>query len=356
MGNMHRLVILGVLALASSLVAQRPAPPPVPAGQASPSPALPKPAATPGPLQTVPYNADGWPVGVDETASPAAPAAETARKARPAGRDGAGGKRGATADPAGRRQAEEAADPAGADAVPQLASGTQLGSPLLDIYQAVQGPAAWKQVGGVVVWWRLTIYGAQGEEIGVREITHTADTAFAERDRLEHADGRIHGRLGALVFAERNGMPMPTSAELAAQELMLFGMQLRMPWSFGDANGFVVVGKDVEDRSGERFRKVVVEQRPPAGLEVLGPELDPKPRDRYELLYEPSSGTPRELVHRFAFSLQTRRVLLEDWREFGGVRLPFRRLYVDESMRPTTELKILRIEPQRVTERDFRLL
>jgi hypothetical protein len=207
----------------------------------------------------------------------------------------------------------------------------------------------------VVVWWRVTIHGSQGEPIGVRELVHTTDTAFAERDRLEFTDGRVFGRVGAQVYAERSGMPNPTQAEQAQHELMLFGTQLRLPWLFADASTFAVMQKDYEDRQGERLRKIVLERRPPAALEVAGPELDPKPRDRFELLHDASSGLPRELVQRFASSRETRRVLLEEWREFEGVNLPHRRVYVDDSQRATTTLEITRIERQRTSERDFRL-
>lgn len=342
---------------ALTLAAQDPAP-------VRPAPPTPAPAATTErpKVQNVQFDAStGWPVGVEGVdAVPAAAPATTAATATATPLPTAPGKAARAGDGAAKSKGQrvepaESARSAGDDA-PPLASGTQLGSPLLDVYQATQGPGEWRRLGGVVVWWRVTIHGAQGEEIGMRELTHTADSAFAERDRLEFADGRTFGRFGAQVYAERNGMPMPSWAEQAGHDLQLFGMQLRLPWLFGDANTFAVVAKDVEDRGGERLRKVVVEQRPPAGLDVLGPELEPTPRDRYEVLYEPSSGLPREFTHRFAFSLQTRRVVLDDWREFQNLRLPFRRSYVDEAMRQTTVLEILRIEPQRVTERDFRLL
>ncbi len=248
-------------------------------------------------------------------------------------------------------------------AQPVPASGMQLGSPLLEVYQSTRSPAAFKALGGVVVWWRLTIFGAQGEVIGVREVTHTADCAFAERDRLEHADGRVYGRSGAAVFAERQGMPWPTLAEAAQQELMLYGLHLRLPWCFGDAAAFVVTGRDTVDRSGETLQRLRIERRPAAAADLIGPEAEPRPRDGFELLYEPSTGQPREFVHRFASTGQSRRMLLEDWRdvalgerrEGGAVRMPFRRVYVDESLRQTTQLEILRLEGARVAERDFRL-
>jgi hypothetical protein len=301
--------------------------------------------------------ATGWPIVPDAAPAAGAPA-------RPPRADAIGGGAVPAADAgaagnAGTNERKRAPAAPRDDARQPLVSGTQLGSPLLDVYQATGSPGAWKQLGGVVVSWRLTTYGTNGETIGTRDVVHTADAAFADRDRLEHADGRVIGRIGAQVFAERSGMPLPTASEpggpddVHAHELMLFGMQLRLPWLFADANAFAVVGREVEQRSGERLRKIVLERRAANALEQAGPQQDPRPRDRYELLYEPSSGRPRELVHRFAVSLETRRVLLEDWREVGGVHVPFRRVYVDDALRPTTVLQIERIAPEAVTDRTF---
>jgi hypothetical protein len=158
-------------------------------------------------------------------------------------------------------------------------------------------------------------------------------------------------------------MPWPTLTESAQQELMLYGLHLRLPWCFGEPAAFVVEKRDTIDRGGEALARIVIERRRPASAEVIGPELDPQPRDRFELVYEPSTGQPREFVHRFADTMQARRVLLEDWRDVvfgerrdgGAVRMPFRRVYVDESMRQTTQMEILRIESTRTSERDFRL-
>lgn len=309
--------VLTELLLVAGLVAQVPAPVPAPT-----------------PVGGVQFDSGGWPIVADDR--PAVPSGAS-KSATPI--------------------------PAPVPAAPALASGMQLGSPLLDIYQSTRSPAAWKALGSIVVWWRLTIFGAQGEVIGVREVTHTADCAFAERDRLEHEDGRVYGRSAASVFAERQGMPWPTLTESAQQELMLFGLQLRLPWCFGDAAAFVVTARDTIARGGETFARIVIEQRSAGGGDVMGPELDPRPRDRYELVFEPSTGQPREFVHRFASTMQARRVLLEDWRDVaigeprdgGAVRMPFRRVYVDESLRQTTQMEILRIESARTTERDFRL-
>ncbi len=321
-----------------------------------PKPAGPTPVAKatgpqpkPTSLQNVQFDQSGWPIVAETTPLPAA-------TTRPLAKADADHGRAEPRDAARPRPlAESSRAPERADEIPAIASGMQLGSPLLDVYQATHSPGAWKNIGGLVVWWRVTIHGSQGEPIGVREIVHTLDSAFAERDRLEYADGRVFGRIGAQVFAERSGMPNPNQVEGATHELQLFGTQMRFPWLFADASAFAVLGKEVEDRQGERLRKIVLERRPPASLEVSGPELDPKPRDRFDILHDPSNGLPRELLQRFATSRETRRVLLEDWREFEGVNLPHRRVYVDDSMRATTSLEITRMERQRVTERAFRL-
>jgi len=303
----------------------------------------PAPAATP--RQAAPVvqfdPSSGWPIGADDAPVPAAPRGETAPRKDKA----------ATAT---RLDAPAEVAPAPKAEAPNLASGTQLGSPLLDVFQATGAPGEWKKLGGVVAHWRVVVHGPNGDEIGAREVVHTADVVHPDRDRLDHADGRVHGRFGGQVFAERNGMPMPASTEPAALELALFGAQLRMPWLFGDANAYAVVGKTIEERNGERLRKVTVERRPPAHLDTMGPQAAPKPVDRYELVYDPASGVVRELVHRLAETQQTRRVLLEDWREFDGVRLPCRRVYVDEALRPTTVIELTKIERRRVNDRDFR--
>jgi len=314
----------------------------------------PVPSPTPTRIGTVQFDSSGWPIVEGDL--PPTPAPKPAAPA-PTGESRSTTTTSTSTTAAGRAETNGSVtvSETTGEAPNGLVSGTRLGSPLLDVFESTRSPGAFKALGGVVVWWRLTTYGAQGEVIGVREVTHTADCAFAERDRLEYGDGRVYGRSGASVFAERGGMPWPTANDTAQAELALFGAHLRMPWCFGDATTFVVVGRDTATRSGDQLARVVVERRPPVGSEIIGPELDPQPRDRFELLYEPSGGALREFVHRFANSLQTRRVLLEDWRDVSGVRMPHRRVYVDESLRQTTTLEMLRIEQQRTNERDFRL-
>jgi hypothetical protein len=308
--------------------------------------ALPQEPKTPPPesgrIQTVRFDHDGWPIVPDEPRAVTAPVTAPQASPPPAGA------------PVGGSSGRVPPAPVG-ETAPALASGMQLGSPLVPVFQAVRSPAAFRNLGGVAAWWRLSVHGDQGEVIGVREVTHLADCAFAARDRVQHTDGRVFGRDGAVVFAERQGMPWPTLAESAAQELALLGLHLRAPWCFGDASDFVVVGRDAVDRGGRALSRVVVERRPPPGTDVMGPQLDPAPRDRFELLCEPSTGEPRELVHRFANGGQARRCVLEDWREVQGVRMPFRRTYVDEHDRRTTTIDLLRIESTTVAERDFRL-
>jgi len=305
-----------------------------------------------GSLNPVQYDANGWPV-VEVDTPPAQPLGEVAPP-RPAGRDDQPANA-PDADRATARALPQASrQPAAREREP-LASGMQLDSPLHDVFRAIGAPGACKALGGVRVFWRLTIHGSHGEAIGIRELTHSADLGVADRDRLEHQDGRVYGRIDGQVLAERGDIPWPTLRDAAAAELLLFGTQLRQPWCFGDASEYAITDRATVERQGTRLTRLVIERRPPPDEQVFGPEANPQPRDRFELLFEPSTGLPRELVHRFANSQQTRRVLLEDWREVGGVRLPHRRIYVDEALRPTTTLEILRVQRERVGDRDFRL-
>jgi hypothetical protein len=332
---MRPFVMSASLVLSAAVHAQQPAPKPTPA--AAPASSAEAPAKT---QPVVQFDArTGWPIGVDDGPVPAAPPKPAAA---------ANGKGAAVPAPT------PPAAPAAETAAPPLASGTQLGSPLLDVYQPLMAPGEWRRLGGLVVQWRATVHGPNGEVVGVREFVHTADPAHPDRDRIEHKDGRVFVRCGLQVFAERGGMPMPAATEEAARELALFGLQLRMPWAFADANAFAVVGKSTVERNGEKLRKLAIEQRPPHGADLLGPELQPRPRDQFELYHETGTGRLREFVHRFAATEQSRRVLLEDWRESDGVQLPHRRVYLDDGERPTTVLEIVRCERRKVAERDFR--
>jgi hypothetical protein len=293
----------------------------------------------------VAFDAHGFPVGTDESAAPppaAPPAPAPSGEAR-------------TALPAAANSA--AANAAPASTPPAGPIGFDAGTPLLPVFAATGSPGAWKRLGGVQVTWRITVYDPQGAVLGTREVLHTADTNFAARDRLEfQGEGRTYGRLGPSVFAERQGRPWPTWTEPAGQELALFGMHLRLPWLFADTAAYAVTPGGVVDRPDERLQRLLIERRPPLGLDAIGPDAEPAPRDRFELCFEPSGGRPRELVHRFAWpGSGARTVLFDEWEEYRGVWLARRRIYVDDQRRPSTMLQIVAIESAAVTERDFRL-
>lgn len=312
-------------------------------------------------ISPVQYDENGWPIVPDQPARPRlGPAGSGSRTHLPPDRSGEPMPASDHTPSAAFADAGNARDDAGVrgsrhDTGP-IASGMELGSPLLDIFQFTRSPAAFKALAGQTVWWRVTVHGSEGETIGIRELTHTADCTYIERDRLQYdSDGRVYGRYGASLYAERQSMPWPSDAERGGHELAVFGTQLRMPFCFGDGITYGVLQAGTVNRGGERLRRVLLERRPLQGSGLMGPELDPRPRDQFEIIYEPGTGRPRELVHRFAQSQGARRVVFEDWREFQGVRIPYKRVYVDETLKRTTTLEILDISPQQVTERTFRL-
>jgi hypothetical protein len=314
----------------------------------TPQPAPPAPAGPAPRVAVVEFDQNGFPLVHD---APERPLVQPPANAKPT----------AVAAPAAATAgANAAAAPAAAtprSPVVPLASGMAAGSPLLPVFQAVQAPGNFRRLGTVQVWWRITVHDELGAPIGMREVTHTADLDKAAVDRLEfHHDGRIYGRSGASVFAERQGRPWPTWRDSAAQELACFGLHLRAPWCFGDGEAFVVVAEELLARGSERMRRIAVERRQPADQAPIGPELVPARRDRFELWCDLTTNRPRELVHEFAFpGSGARRVLLDDWEEFEGVPLPRRRTYVDEQQRPTTVLQITNMQRVKASDRDFRL-
>jgi hypothetical protein len=230
-------------------------------------------------------------------------------------------------------------------------------SPLQRAFEVVQSPAAFAALEGVAVRWRITVYGPQGEALGARELTQTADLAHADRDRLEHADGRTCGRIGGEVFAERQGAPWPTLAPAATHELALFGLLLRTPWVFADRQRFDELGTDTVVRGGEPLARVRLQRHTDDA--ALGPVPQTAPVDQFVLWCDPASRLPRELEYTLAASGQSRRVRFEDWRavpDEGGPQLPFRRVFVDAQGRATTVLEIVSLKAGvDVGEREFRL-
>lgn len=272
----------------------------------------PKPAATgvPG----VPFDERGWPV-VDERPAPDRVAAAP-RDERPA------------------------------------PGGT---SPFPAMFESLGTPRDLAALGTVTAWWRLTVHGPQGESIGIRELTHLADLRAPDRDRIDYGDGRVAGRSGATVFAQRFGTPWPTLLEPARAELELLGMHLRAPWLFTDERRFAVTDTQPAKDAQLPLARVWLMRRP-ADAPVEGPALVPPIVDRFELLCPAAAGPPAELVHQFASSGARRRIRFEDWRAVGGVKVAFRRVYVDDGGRPTTTLELLRVESTpSASDRDFRL-
>jgi hypothetical protein len=228
------------------------------------------------------------------------------------------------------------------------------GNELAEVFNSIRSPAAFRSLGGVTVCWHLTVFGPRGETIGTREVIQRADVNQVERDRLESGD-RVFGCSGGLVFASRGGMPWPSLQEVAAQELRFYGMLVRSPWLFADSGSFAVMGRDQVQRGGERLVRLKIERRSDTRTDLFGPEERPVARDRFDLLCEPLCMQPRELVYQFANS-QVRRMLLEDWREVAGVKLPHRRILVDADGRQTTQIDVKSIEiGQAINDRDFRL-
>lgn len=324
-----------------------------------------------GSLSPVRFGPNGWPVGVGSP-SPAPigeskpiprssdiPTRTSQPRKTPPSRT-----RSATSGAPGGRMPADAAKSSGKDAMPSTAittgeplpSGMQLDSYLHDVFRATRSPGAFVAIGGVEVAWRLSVHGTHGEVIGTRLITHIADCSSPGRDRLERTDGRIYARTADQVAAHKGGIPYEALQAQARSELELFGTHLRLPWCFGKDQSYVIMSRKAVERRSEMLWQLELHGKAHQIGHVFGPERRDTPRDRFYLLYEPTTGQPRELVHRFASSGQQRRVLLEDWQETLGVRMPKRRIYVDEAGRPTTTVEMIRITPRRVSERDFRVL
>jgi hypothetical protein len=226
---------------------------------------------------------------------------------------------------------------------------------------AAAGPAtaaaagAFRALGGRSLRWALTVHGPQGETVGTRELTHLVDCSAPTRDRLEFDDGRVYGRDGVTVFAARQGLPWPTLVESATVELELFALHARLPWLFADGREYVVLRRDRQTRQGRSVLAIELERVPETERDRIGPVAEGTVRDRFELIYDATTGEPVEVVHCYANGKQTRRARLEDWREVEGVRMPFRRVYVDGSGKPTTTLELRTVLPAVVGERTFRL-
>jgi hypothetical protein len=225
-------------------------------------------------------------------------------------------------------------------------------------FRSMAKPAEVAALGVLLVSWRITVFSDGGAPIGTSDVNHLCDLAAKQRDRLEHADGRIFGRCGTAVSAERNGAPFPTLLPFAAQELELFGMHLRLPFGFADRQSFDELGSESFARNGETLLRVLL-QRHPSEPAPMGPPVMARPADHYELICEPATGQVREVEYSLAGAKELRRVRLEDWRrlrEATPVVVPFRRVYLDAESRKTLVMEIVKVESKAsASEREFRL-
>ena len=305
--------------------------------------------SAPAKVSKMRFDERGWPIGVPSRAAPA-----------PAGEVGVAS--GARSKPGLQPRAEVSDDVGrpgralgrGTREQP-LPSGLERGSALLDVYRATRMPGEFHALGGVIATWKLTVHGQDGEPIGSKIYQHVADCGHAIRDRLEYGD-RVFVRDGDVVTAGRGGIRWESLDPLAAGELELFGLHLRMPWCFGDVARHLVVSTDEVSRAGQRLVKIGLEQTTPARRDAPAVELGARRWSRFALVYEPRTGFPRELEHAFAVSGEQRRVLLDDWRRFHGVYMPCRRVYVGQDLLPTTTIELVSLQRRTVDPRDFRQL
>lgn len=345
-----------VLGLAVMTVGQSPSQPPAKATGTPPAAGS---TAGGNSISPVKFGSNGWPVGVGRQTPAPTGEMKPARAAQKAPPKQPGGSRTGGANPQHNTRSNSGPGDmpsASGSASQPLASGMQLDSHLHDVFRATRTPGAFAGIGGVEVSWQLSIHGTHGETIGTRMITHIADCSRPGRDRLERDDGRIYARSGVQVSAHKGGIPYAALNAQAKAELELFGMHLRLPWCFGKDQSYVIVSRKAVDRRGETLWQLELQGRAHRVGNVFGPESSDTPRDKFFLYYEPTTGQPREFAHRFASSGRQRRVLLEDWQERFGVRMPMRRIYVDEAGRATTTVELKSIVSRRVSERDFRVL
>ncbi len=160
-----------------------------------------------------------------------------------------------------------------------------------DVFQFTQTPGVFKAQGGLQVWWLVTIYGSQGEVIGYREPARRRSTAGSPtRDRLSYeSDGRVYGRCGSTVYAEKQGQPRATLAAAAANELTLFGLHARFQWCSATAPR-AACSRARPSIAATNGCSASCCRSAPAGQDIVGPELEPMPRDRFEILRQPRAG------------------------------------------------------------------
>lgn len=212
---------------------------------------------------------------------------------------------------------------------------------------------AFHSLGALRIEWRVRVLGADGKTLGERIVRQVSDSAYGDRERLEFDDGRVYARLDGAVQAERHGMPWPTLEAAAGRELAMFAMHAAMPWRLVDPSRYVDAGAP---RPAGVGGAVVFPRIPRPAKDEVGPSAE-KPRGEVvELVVDAANGALRELVMAADVPTSRRRVLLEDWRPWNGLLVPFRRTWLDAEGHPATTLEIVRIEAGiRATDKDFRL-
>jgi hypothetical protein len=205
-------------------------------------------------------------------------------------------------------------------------------------------PALFRSLGVVRLQWRIRLFGSDGAVLAERDVVQLTDTADPERERLEFSDGRIYARVNGRVQAQRHGVPWPTLEPQAAEELDRFALHARFPWVLCDAAKFVAVptvpSSDPADRGASRWRFQAA-----SGADSVGPPIVGAVVPFVEVVAADPTAGMSELRHGVTGSSITRRARLEDWREVHGLRIPFRRSYLDEQGKKNCVLELTAFEP-----------
>ncbi len=282
-----------------------------------------------GQQRAIGVDENGWPIFEStESAKPGTPpvtsSAETANKPPPAAPRGESVTLEKPTTELARGRAND--NPLGLD------------SPLRDVFRRVGQPADLQDLGGVIAWYQFIVRDHRGGELINREVTHEADMRFPDRDRLLLPGRKIYGRDGRAVYAELHRLPMPSYEEEAAEELELFGLLLRAPWSFADDGRFRIQPQSHITVGNQRLLRIEVERVPPENAKADAPQ------DRFEILCDPHSMDPVEIRYTLASTRATRRIQLTQYQRVGGVRIPMRRVVTDELGNPSLEWSILRFD------------
>jgi hypothetical protein len=220
-------------------------------------------------------------------------------------------------------------------------------SPLHEVFQRLGRPHDAADLHCVVAWITLRLFDDGGAQIGEIHVHHEADLR-ANRDRLlfsrpSRGPSKIYGRDGRSVFAEMHGMPWPSLKQEATEELQLFGLLLRMPWLLADSDQFVVKSHGDHTVNGRAMVRLRIERRPD-GSGVSTPGTGEKPQDRFDLICPKGRMEPVEVHMRLAATGATTVVRLSDYKSYGAVRIPTRRVFLSADGYRRMEMQITRLD------------